>query len=380
MQIAAIRTVLLSHRCSGDPPLVWVGGRIETWDAALVEVTLKDGTTGVGEVGQGIMAAIAVPGLVDAFAPYVLGTELQPLEVGDHLRARSRFWAHGGIPSGVIGAIETACLDASAKQANEPLWRYLGGDPGETVRAYASGGLGTTYDGVASWVEAQAASGFDQVKIRAMRDPETTIGLVKEVTAQAPHGLAFALDAVQACASHPWSHEDAIRVGNIASDLGAVWFEEPCAVEDVPGYARVRRGVATNVSGVESYTLVEQFDRLTAADGVDIVQPDLTMVGGPVALGRVAAMARERGVRCVPHIWGSGVQLSASVHVALANGVDLIEMCTLENPLRAALQLQPFAIEAGRIRRPDLPGIGVELTPEIEAQYPFIPGLGHVIT
>ena len=51
-----------------------------------------------------IMAAVAVPGLTEAFAPYLVGVELEPLGVGDHLRARSRFWAHGGIASGVIGA------------------------------------------------------------------------------------------------------------------------------------------------------------------------------------------------------------------------------------------------------------------------------------
>jgi L-alanine-DL-glutamate epimerase-like enolase superfamily enzyme len=378
VRVSSIRSVLLSHRCVGEP-LVWVGGRIESWDAALVEVVLEDGTTGLGEVGQGIMAAVAVPGLVEALAPFVVGADLAPGEVGDRLRAMSRFWGHGGITSGAIGAIETAWYDAAAKREGVPLWRYLGADPPPTVAVYASGGLGVRPEEVSAWVAAQVGAGFPLVKIRAMRDPATTIALAERIAGELPPGVGFALDAVQACASRPWGTEAAIGVGAALARLGAAWFEEPCAVEDVAGYAAVRAAVGVDVSGIESYTLVEQFDRLLAAGGVDFVQPDLTMVGGPTAFRRVVERAAEDGVRFVPHVWGSAVQLGASVHCALAAGAELIELCTIENPLRDALLVRPPAVVDGRMARPEAPGIGAVLTPETEAAHPFLKGLGHVI-
>ena len=55
--IVALRPVLLSHRYAAGDELEWVGGTIRSWDAALVEVTLADGSTGIGEAGAGIMAA-----------------------------------------------------------------------------------------------------------------------------------------------------------------------------------------------------------------------------------------------------------------------------------------------------------------------------------
>ncbi|HEY5230771.1 MAG TPA: mandelate racemase/muconate lactonizing enzyme family protein, partial [Galbitalea sp.] len=121
LRVASVRPVLLSATYPAGEELTWVGGTIWSWDAALVEVTLSDGTTGLGEAGAGIMAAQAVPGIVTAFAPYLVGADFaHPLEVADHLRAYTAFWSRGGILNGVAGAIEVACLDAVGKRAGVP--------------------------------------------------------------------------------------------------------------------------------------------------------------------------------------------------------------------------------------------------------------------
>src|SRR5476651_138203 len=88
LRVESVRPVLLSATYPPGKELTWVGGTIWSWDAALVEVTLSDGTTGLGEAGAGIMAAQAVPGIVTAFTPYLVGTDFaNPLEVADHLRS-----------------------------------------------------------------------------------------------------------------------------------------------------------------------------------------------------------------------------------------------------------------------------------------------------
>ena len=57
LRVQSVRPVLLSATYRPGEELTWVGGTIWSWDAALVEVTLSDGTTGLGEAGAGIMAA-----------------------------------------------------------------------------------------------------------------------------------------------------------------------------------------------------------------------------------------------------------------------------------------------------------------------------------
>ncbi|MCU1535300.1 MAG: mandelate racemase/muconate lactonizing enzyme family protein [Glaciihabitans sp.] len=379
--VTALRPVLLSARYAPGEELTWVGGTIRSWDAALVEVTLSDGTTGLGEAGAGIMAASAVPGIVDSFARYLVGEPLgHPLEVGDHLRAYTAFWSRGGILNGVAGAIETACVDAVAKRAGAPAYELLGGLQRPSIETYASGGLGTTFDEIADWMFAQVKAGFGTVKFRAMRDPDTTIRLLDSVVPKLPDGIRFVLDAVQGCASAPWSEEDAIRVGREVAHFGARWYEEPCQADNVSGYARVRAALDVPVSGVESNGTVREFAELIAAGGVDVAQPDVTFVGGPRAFSEVSALAADAGIAVVPHVWGSGVTFSANLHTVLAQpNVELFEYCTLPNPLRDALLIEPPAFAGGVLTAPTQPGLGVELTPELEAAFPFVAGGGHVI-
>ncbi|WP_249353852.1 mandelate racemase/muconate lactonizing enzyme family protein [Microbacterium sp. 2FI] len=381
LTVVAVRAVLLSHRYAAGDELTWVGGVIRSWDAALVEVTLADGSVGVGEAGAGIMAAPAVPGLVEAFRPYVEGVSFaSPLEVGDHLRAYTAFWSRGGIASGVAGAIETAALDAVATRAGVPAYELLGGARRASIEAYASGGLGTTFEEVSAWAAAQVSAGFGTVKFRAMTDPDTTLALLDHVVSRLPGGVQFILDAVQACAARPWSLADAVRVGRRAAELGARWYEEPCSADDVAGYAQVRAEAGVPVSGVESNGTEREFAQLLDAGALDIAQPDVTFVGGPRAFSRVSRRARDAGAACVPHVWGSAVTFAANLHTVLADPhVELFEFCTLPNPLRDAMRIEQVHFADGRISAPTAPGLGISLTPEIEREFVFQSGGGHVI-
>jgi D-galactarolactone cycloisomerase len=381
LRVASVRPVLLSAVYPPGEELTWVGGTIRSWDAALVEVTLSDGTTGLGEAGAGIMAAQAVPGIVAAFEPYLVGTDFaHPLDVASHLRAYTAFWSRGGILNGVAGAIEVACLDAVAKRADAPAYELLGGRQRDTIETYASGGLGTTFDEITSWMFAQVESGFGTVKFRAMKDPDTTIELLNHLTVRLPEGIQFVLDAVQGCASSPWPIDEAIRVGRVVAAKGARWYEEPCFANDLAGYAQVRAAIDVPVSGVESNGTVREFAELISRGGIDVAQPDVTFVGGPRAFSDVALLASDAGLDCVPHVWGSGVTFAANLHTVLAEPhVELFEYCTLPNPLRDALLVEPVGFERGRLRAPTAPGLGVRLTPELEEQYTFVAGGGHVI-
>jgi D-galactarolactone cycloisomerase len=381
LRVQSLRPVLLSATYAPGDELTWVGGTIRSWDAALIEVTLTDGTTGLGEAGAGIMAAQAVPGIVTAFEPYLIGVDFgHPLEVADHLRAFTAFWSRGGILNGVAGAIEIACLDAVAKRAGVPAYDLLGGAKRSTIETYASGGLGTTFDEISRWMFAQVDAGFRTVKFRAMKDPDTTLQLLDHVVAQLPDGIQFVLDAVQGCAAKPWSVDEAIRVGREVAARGARWYEEPCFADDLAGYARVRSELDVPISGVESSGTVREFAELIAAGGIDVAQPDVTFVGGPRAFSDVAALASTAGLACVPHVWGSGVTFSANLHTVLAeSGVELFEYCTLPNPLRDALLVEPVGFENGMLSAPTAPGLGVALTPELEREFAFVAGGGHVI-
>lgn len=381
MKITGARAVLLSHKYPSEPRLEWVGGHIESWDAALVQIGTDEGLTGLGEVAQGIMGAVAVPGVLDGLLPMLIGQDVaDPTGVADDLRDRNVFWARGALCSGVIAAVEAACWDVLGKARDKPVYELLGGAQHDEIELYASGGLGTSFEEVASWCAGMHDRGFRTVKFRAQGSPDRTIELLHAVAPSLPDDTQFVLDAVQGCARRPWSTNEAVRVGEVVGALDGRWYEEPARAEDLDGYAAVRRAVEAPISGVESYTSSHEFARLIERDGVDIVQPDAAMVGGPGELRRVAAMAEARGLGCVPHVWGTAGTIMANLHTAFATpNMPLFEMCTIPNPLREALFVQPLDITNGRVHPPTAPGLGIALTDEIEAHFPFIPGGGHVI-
>ena len=85
MKIVGIRPVLLQATYEAGSELRWAGGRIESWDAALVEIHTESGVTRLGEVAQGIVAAQAVPGIVAALRGYLDGVDFaDPRRVGDY--------------------------------------------------------------------------------------------------------------------------------------------------------------------------------------------------------------------------------------------------------------------------------------------------------
>jgi L-alanine-DL-glutamate epimerase-like enolase superfamily enzyme len=134
------------------------------------------------------------------------------------------------------------------------------------------------------------------------------------------------------------------------------------------------------VSGIESSGTFEEFATLINARGVDLAQPDVTFLGGYRNFQRVADLARDKGVACVPHVWGSGVTFSANLHAALAHEhVELFEYCTLPNPLREEVLVEPIKLENGFIHAPETPGLGVVVDAQIEARFAFSTIGGHVI-
>ena len=108
-------------------------------------------------------------------------------------------------------------------------------------------------------------------------------------------------------------------------------------------------------------------------DGVyDGVQPDASVMGGISAVMEIfARRAKETGTRVVVHAWGGAAAIMASYHAAFAAGGDLVEYPMLDFPLGAEMIGDQGRIEDGRLLRPTAPGIGVTLTPEMEARYPF---------
>ncbi len=105
----------------------------------------------------------------------------------------------------------------------------------------------------------------------------------------------------------------ALRTAQMLQHYEVAWFEEllkPDALED---YVLLRRNVPVAISGGEVLTRRQSFDAWLKKGALDIVQPDVTKVGGISESRRIAWMAQENGVRYIPHGWNTAVGLAADL-------------------------------------------------------------------
>jgi len=94
----------------------------------------------------------------------------------------------------------------------------------------------------------------------------------------------------------------------------------------------------------------------------DIVQPDVTKVGGISEERRIAWTAEDHGVRFMPHGWNTALGLASDLQLASANrNTDLVEYLT-GSPFIDDLAEGGWKLDSdGMLQIPNLPGLGVSL-------------------
>ena len=103
---------------------------------------------------------------------------------------------------------------------------------------------------------------------------------------------------------------------------------------------------------------------------LDIVQPDVTKVGGLSEQRRIAWMADEFGVRYVGHGWNTALGVAADLQLAAAlPNVDLVEYIGGSSYVDGITE-EPFVLDGeGWLTIPDKPGLGVTLDREKLARF-----------
>ncbi|MFD7307198.1 mandelate racemase/muconate lactonizing enzyme family protein [Promicromonospora sp. NPDC059942] len=356
-------------------------------NSLLVRLTTDDGVVGWGEGGQ-YGPAEPVQAAVDA----VLGPRLlelgttDPAVVWEQLYSSTRDFGQKGTYVEAISAIDIALWDLAGKYLGAPVSTLLGGRFRERVRAYGTGGYYRHTDldpardlpALQDEVSRYAESGFSMLKMKVgllpVREDARRVAAVREAL-----GEDFSL---LADANHAYTSSTAVAMGRVLEDAGFEFFEEPVPPEDRAGYARVRAAIDVPVAGGEAEYTRYGFRDFIADGCVDIVQPDICVAGGISEVQRIATLASAYNLRTVPHVWGSGVALSAGLHVCAAlplapyglravplQNEPVIEFDRTPNPLRDDLLVEPFTLTDGHVAVPTGPGLGIEVDMDVVERY-----------
>ena len=365
MKIAAVRTHLLEHRL--ETPFESASMRFDRRAHVLVEIECDDGTVGWGECLGPARANAAV---VSAYAGWLVGRDPRETEkLWALLYNALRDQGQRGLTITALSGIDIALWDIKGKHYGASISALLGGRWRESVRAYATGSF--RRDGVdriadnAAEMAAHRAAGFHACKIKIGFGVEEDLHVIRAVREAIGPDMRLMIDA-----NHGYTVGEAIRLGRAAADYGIDWFEEPVVPEQLSAYAQVRAGQPIPVAGGETWHTRWGMWPALESRAVDILQPDLCGCGGFSEAVKIASLATLYGVRVVPHVWGTGVQIAAALQFMAAMVPDpvraapvepIMEFDRTDNPFRQAVLKTPLEAAGGVVSIPDGPGLGIEI-------------------
>jgi hypothetical protein len=375
--IAAIRCILLSspYADADDPEIKECFPNGPKRTIGMVEITLDNGVTGLGEGYLAVFAPLVFKSIVDLCAPQVIGKD--GFDIGRRvrdLRSLCDYWSLQGAARHVIAAFEIALQDAKAKSLGKPVYDLLGGAKADSIRIYGSGGCCDAKHQFLREMDMLDRLGITLYKIRSVkRDILRTAWVLNEAGRR---GIEVGVDMCQNLADPPQEVDDVVAFVTAVHALTPyrMAFVEEAIGPDAPeGFRELRRRIDVPVCGGEIITTPKEMIERLRSDVYAFVQPDASVMGGISAVMEVFAAAREHGTGVVVHAWGGAAAIMASYHAAFAAGGELVEYPMLDFPLGAEMIGDQGRIVGGRLLRPTATGLGLTLTPQMEARYPFDP-------
>ena len=361
MKIARIRAAGLRGR---TPEGGWANEiRPDDCVHTLIAVSTDEGVTGWGSVFTNDALVQAALKLLEPL--YAGENPLEPERVSEKLHANTFWMGRGGTITHTISGIDIAMWDILGKTTGQPVGRLLGGCYRKSVRPYASL-LMSEPAAMAEPLIAAREQGFRAFKIGwgpfGRKSDAVDEQIVRAAREAVGSDALLMVDAGASNAFWPQTFKWAIRTAKMLSDYGVYWFEEPLVPDNLSDYILLRQNSPVPIAGGEVLTRRQTFTPWLEGHALDIVQPDVTKVGGISEERRIAWMAEEHGIRFVPHGWNTAIGLAADLHLAsAARHADLVEYLTGSPFVDDLVEKRWELDESGMLQVPDGPGLGISL-------------------
>jgi 2-dehydro-3-deoxyphosphogalactonate aldolase len=387
MKLADIETFVV-----GNPPPHF-GGRYFVF----VKLTTACGISGIGEAYCVPFEPHLVARMIeDVFVRYAAGNDPHDIETLWRRVYSSGFTQHPDLTlMGVLSALEMACWDIVGKAANQPVYKLLGGQVHERLRAYTyiyprPGDLTDVYhdpDLAANRAAEYLCQGFTALKF----DPA---GLYS-----AFDGRQLSLEALELCerfartlrnavgskadllfGTHgQMTAAGAIRLAKRLEPADPLWLEEPVPPDAPEEMARVARATSIPIATGERLATKYDFARLLDCGAAAILQMNLGRVGGLLEAKKIAGMAEVRHVQIAPHLYCGPVVGAANIQIATCSPNFLIlESIEQWGGFHSEILKTPIRFEEGHVIPSTAPGLGVELNEGVARANPYTGSMLHL--
>jgi L-rhamnonate dehydratase len=345
---------------SDDDPARWrfIGPFAQLPSAIVVVLKTSEGITGFG-LGAGGRVAVDI---IRGHLRYLL-EGANPLEIErlwEQMYSSGLFYGRRGVFVMALSGVDNALWDIAGKHAGKPVCRMIGGRPKERAEVYLTG------DAVDQGLEA-GVKNFKLMTITRRPADREAIGPIVQRVMDVREMIGPDRRLMIDCSASWRDVEYSVEMARRLEDARLYFIEEALSPDDVLGYAElVRRVDSTSIASGEHEYTQHGFEMLLHHDAVEILQPDVTWSGGLTAALRISAMARERGLRIIPHRGGSLYGLPIPLtreHCPLAESFGVPGMST---DLMMAMTPE---FEDGYYLASEKPGFGTGLTEELVLEH-----------
>ncbi|MFP9139206.1 mandelate racemase/muconate lactonizing enzyme family protein [Devosia sp. XGJD_8] len=344
--------------------------RVDDRPRLLVKIETDEGVSGWGEAyNHG--PDWALPPILDYMFNYLVGEDPRRVEyLVLKLNQQCRF-PPGALGLAAISVIDHALWDIAGKAAGLPVYMLLGGNVRDRVKVYC--GVYTAPDperALDQTTELNEKYGYTAFKLSPYRrdlhssrwgelvkETGDYFGRVRELT---PSHFEFAFDA-HAKIFEPYQ---AVQLAQAIASYDPYFYEEPIRPEHIPAWKELKSKVAVPLATGESLYNRFEFLALLSAQGVDIIQPDICVVGGVSEMRRIATLAEAHYVTVAPHNPMGPLATAVNIHFCAAQ--PNFKVLEFKPHIHAPWAIDPYIPVDGHMElRPDRPGWGIEIDEKV---------------
>lgn len=323
-----------------------------------VVVEAEDGTFGFGLGHHGGL----VTGLVDdLLGPRLVGENALAHEaLYDMMLRHCAAFGSVGLASYAISPIDLAIWDLKGKALQRPVYELVGGPARTDLECYATG----------ADLEWFLELGFRAIKLPRPHGPadglegiRRTVDLVAGAREMVGDDVELMLDAWQT-----FDVDYTVRLAHALQPYRLRWIEEALPPDHLDAHSQLRRRVPwQSFAAGEHWYGTPAFQHAAAHHLVDVLQPDISWVGGLTPVLKIAAIAESAGIDLILH---AGGLTPYGQHASLAlPAIPWTEFFVATPPGLAPPQ-GPWSLPGqgqlidGRITVPSgAPGFGIDLSP-----------------
>lgn len=341
MKIIDVRAYTLEHTV--PHPFVWregLPGSGTSTETTWLRVMTDEGVDGFSPIPRGVLA-------LD-----LIRHRIRDLLIGQNPLQKELLWHQiwevdriEEFPMYMLGAVDIALWDITAKLADLPLYRLLGGYRDE-IQTYASTVTFATTEEFLDVADQCLDYGFRAIKLHAWGDARRDAVLCQDLRKHVGDDIALMYDG-----SAGFNPYESLYVGRALEEAGYYWYEEPMREFSIGAYRRLCDDLDIPVLSAETsdgcHYNVADFIIHGAAD---MVRTSVHYKGGITGAMRVAHLADAFQMTAEVH---GGGPANLQICLAIRNNSFYESLITC-NPI----EVEPGIDRQGTIHAPTAPGVG----------------------